>query len=147
MKRLFIGFILLFVCAAVVVTLFQRGLGPHTSKTNLILNRLRAIDAAKQEWVTAHPDVKAEEISRQDLRPYLSGGFWKESVAGEEYLIRGVTEPAEARLTKPVDSIPENASVRWGADGDVQIRTNRSLQWPNKSLQPTATAPSVSTNQ
>ena len=147
MKRFLIGFILLFICMVVVVTEFQRGMGPHTSDTNLILNRLRAIDAAKESWVTAHPNVKAGELRQQDLTPYLNGDFWKKSVAGEAYLIHSATEPAEAQLTKHVDSIPENASVRWGPDGDIQIRTNRSVQWPNKLLQPTATAPLVSTNK
>jgi hypothetical protein len=80
------------------------------------------------------------------LAPYLqqlhhNTYFMDKPVAGETYLIHSLTEPSEAQLTKEVDEFPTHASVRWGLDGDIQVRTNSSLPWPNKSLQPTATAP------
>ena len=146
MKRILVGLILLFVCAVVVVTQLQRGMGPHTSKSALIWNRLRAIDGAKTQWAAEHPDAKGRNPVEQDLAPYLQQAhhytyFSDEPVAGEKYLIHGLTEPAEAQLTKRVDEFPENASVRVGPDGFIQVRTNRSLPWPNTALEPTATAP------
>jgi hypothetical protein len=137
MKRFLVVFILLFACAVVVVTQFQKGMGPHTSKSALILNRLRAIDAAKEAWAAQHPSVKDSAPGEQDLAPYLSQlhhntYFTDGPVAGETYLIHSLTEPTEAQLTKQVDNFPANASVRWGPDGDIQVRTNRSLPWPNK---------------
>ena len=152
MKRFFVGFILLFVFVAFVVTQFQMSMGPHTSKSALILNRLEAIDAAKSGWAAEHPDAKGRDPVEKDLAPYLqqlhhNTYFMDKPVAGETYLIHGLTEPAEAQLTKEVDEFPAHASVRWGPDGDIQVRTNRSLPWPNTTLEPTATAPSVSTNK
>ena len=132
MKRFLIGFLVLLICAAAAVVQFRADLGHKTSKFNLILNRLRLIEAAKSQWAADHPDAKGRVPVEQDLTPYLDHDFWKKSVAGEDYLIHSMTEPAEAQLTKHVDSIPANASVRWGPDGDIQIRTNKSLQWPNK---------------
>jgi len=149
MKRLlvvFIGFILLFVFAAVVVVQFQMSMGSHTSKSALIWNRLRAIDAAKRQWAVEHPDAKGRDPAEQDLAPYLQQlhhytYFSDAPVSGETYLIHSLTEPAEAQLTKRVDEFPENASVRVGPDGGIQVRTNRSLPWPNTALEPTPTAP------
>jgi hypothetical protein len=146
MKRFLVVFILLFVCAVVVVTQFQKGMGPHTSKSALILNRLRAIDAAKRGWATEHSDAKGKNLVEQDLAPYLqqlhhNTYFSDEPVAGEKYLIHDLTEPAEAQLSQQVDEFPANASVRFGPDGDIQVRTNRSQPWPNTALEPTPTAP------
>jgi hypothetical protein len=146
MKRFLVAVILLLVGGVGIVTLFQVGMGPHTSKSALILNRLRAIDAAKSGWAAKHPDAKGRDPVEQDLAPYLqqlhhNTYFMDKPVAGETYLIHSLTEPSEAQLTKEVDEFPTHASVRWGLDGDIQVRTNSSLPWPNKSLQPTATAP------
>ena len=44
----------------------------------------------KKAWIAAHPDVKTEELSQQDLAPYLDKDFWKKAVAGEVYLIYGI---------------------------------------------------------
>jgi hypothetical protein len=137
MKRLFVGAILLLACGVVVVTLFRNDMGPRTSGSTLILNRLRAIDAAKSGWAAEHPDAKGRNPAEQDLAPLLQQlhhnmYFFDRPVAGEEYLIHGLSEPAEAKLTKQVDNLPANGSVRWGPDGDIQVRTNLSLPWPNE---------------
>jgi hypothetical protein len=146
MKRFIVGFILLFVFAAVVVTQFPSSLGPHTSKSALILNRLRAIDAAKSAWAAEHPNARDRNPVEQDLAPYFgqlhhNTYFMDRPVAGETYLIQSLTEPAEAQLTKQVDEFPANASVRFGPEGDIQVRTNGSQPWPNTALEPTPTAP------
>jgi hypothetical protein len=135
MRRYFLVFILLFACAVVVVTQFQKGMGPHTSKSALILNRLRAIDAAKDGWAAEHLNAKGRNPVEQDLAPYLQQlhhnmYFSDHAVAGEKYLIHDLTEPAEAQLTRQVDEFPANASVRYGPDG-IQVRTNGVMQWPN----------------
>ena len=148
MKRLGIVFVLLVACAAVMCLLIPNFVRePNTSDFNKILNRLRAIDAAKIQWGAAHPDVKVAELSQQDLSPYLTTDFWKAPVAGEVYLIHSLAEPSEAQLTRKVEWIPESWKLRWGPEGDIQVRPNTSWQWPNKALEPTATAPSASTNK
>lgn len=137
MKRFLVAVILLLMCGVGVVTLFQGGMGSHTSKSALILNRLRAIDAAKSGWAAEHPDAKGRNPVEQELAPDLqqlhhNTYFMDKPVAGETYLIHSLTEPSEAQWAKEVDEFPANASVRWGPDGDIQVRTNRSLPWPNK---------------
>jgi len=143
MKRIVVGFILLFICAVVVVIQFQIDFGHHTSKSALIWNRLRAIDGAKERWAAERPDAKGGDPVEQDLAPYLQQlhhyTFFSDGpVAGEKYSINSLGEPAQAQLAKRVVEFPENSSVRVGSDGSIQVRTNGSLPWHNLSPEPSA---------
>ena len=135
MKRLFI--VLIFIlCAAAGLILMPPIFGGHgDNRSDLILNRLRAIDDAKRQWAAEHPDSKGRDPVEQDLAPYLQRlhdytYFRDEPVAGEKYLIHSLTEPAEAQLTRSAGYFPANANVRWSPDGDIQVRTNNSMPWP-----------------
>jgi hypothetical protein len=138
MKRIFIALVVLFICAIALSLLFPRGVfhsllvrDPYTDTINSILNNLRTIEAAKAQWVTFHPGVKDANLSPQDLSPYLRTNFWKETVAGEIYLIHGIDEPPEAQMITQVQWIPKGAKLRFGPQGDVQVQTNTSPQQPN----------------
>ena len=138
------GLWIVLVCVAILIVLafiaipnFVRE--PNTGLGNLIVNRLRDIDAAKLQWAADHQGVRTAVLTEQDLTPYLSQGFWKKTVAGEHYLIHALGETSEAVMTRDVEWIPKDMKVRDGPDR-IEVR-------PNNALEPTATAPSVLTNK
>jgi hypothetical protein len=87
LSRLFIG-----IAIAAVFALSYRPMvrEPRTGPRNSILNRLRQIGSAKELWRLGHPDKRPQTLSEQDLAPYLSHDFWKQTVAGERYLLHGL---------------------------------------------------------
>jgi hypothetical protein len=124
------GWRLLLICGVLValaVVFIRSGVrSPHTGLGNRILNRLRDIERAKEHWRAGHPDTHPEALTEQDLAPYLSRDFWKQTVAGERYLIHSLDEPPEAVMTKDVDWIPKGMKVRFSPepDGKVEVRPN-----------------------
>jgi hypothetical protein len=112
------------VLAGIAIPNFVRE--PRTGPGNHILNRLRDIERAKEQWRVDHPGARPATLAEQDLAPYLSRDFWKQTVAGESYLIHNLDEPPEAVMSKDVDWIPKGMKVRFGPDpdGKVEVRPN-----------------------
>jgi hypothetical protein len=133
---IFVCVVILIVLAAIAIPNFVRE--PRTGLGNQIVNRLREIDRAKVTWATDHEGVGTVTLSKQDLKPYLSQGFWKKTVAGEHYLIHALDDPSEAVMTRDVEWIPKGIKVRDGPDR-TEVRPS--------ALEPMATAPSVLTNK
>ena len=65
-----------------------------TSQSNAIINTLRQIDSAKQEWALEHNKSAADRPTFDDLAPYLRGQ--PSSIAGESYKLGSVGEPVSA---------------------------------------------------
>ena len=60
-----------------------------TSQSNAIINNLRQIDAAKQEWALEQKKSRDDVPTLNDLKPYLQS---TQSVAGEKYDLGRVSE-------------------------------------------------------
>jgi hypothetical protein len=100
--------------------------GSHTSKFNGILNRLRQIEAAKEQWAIEHGLTNAPPTNRviteKDLVPYLLPVYTERKefgapAFGELYLIRDMNQPAEAVLTQDLTesdgrSLPRGTIIR-----------------------------------
>lgn len=66
-----------------------------TSKSNVVINNLRQIDAAKQQWALENKKTADAAPTEADLKPYLTGGKMPQPVAGETYVLGRVSdEPA-----------------------------------------------------
>lgn len=102
--RAFFLVVLLALLFEIAVPNFVRG---GSSKFNGILNRLRQIDAAEDEWAIEHgltnAPLPSRIITEKDLAPYLLTTFTQkefgDSQYGEIYLIRDLNQPVEAVLT------------------------------------------------
>src|SRR5262249_33342679 len=88
--------------AAVVVLLLAAIALPNFSKArttsarNAIINNLRQIDGAKQQWALENHKSANDEPTMKDLVPYLRGGL--PPVAGEKYVVGKVGESVAADL-------------------------------------------------
>jgi hypothetical protein len=88
--------------------------GSRVSKFNMIINNLRQIDAAKNQWAFEHGVTNLDQIatltnqlSEKDLAPYLHSsnnqGGLATSVAGEIYTIGALNKSPEAKLVHKIE--------------------------------------------
>jgi len=108
--------VLWLVCMVCVPNFVRSG----TSKTNAIINNLRQLDGAKQQWALDHGRTGAVQVTTQDIAPYLSHSHASDglvkAVAGERYSLKTLIESPEAILTREVDGRPKGTVFRLGTD-------------------------------
>ena len=109
---------------------FVRG-GP--GKRTGIIDRLRQIEVAKEEWAIEHNITNAtqlnRELTRADLIPYMlpvftNNAYWA-SLYGEIYSIGRLNESAQAQLTRDLreygapksSTLPKGTIIRLGTNG------------------------------
>jgi hypothetical protein len=115
---------LLFVVGLLVAIAIPNFVGSHPSKTSGIINNLRQIDGAKNEWAVEHGFTNVSQIeeltnqpTQHDLAPYLhfqtnrDGSF--QSMAGEVYAINPLNKSPEARLGRKIYSYPKGSIIRF----------------------------------
>jgi len=66
-----------------------------TSQSNAIINNLRQIDAAKNQWALENKKPADAVVTMDDLKPYLKNGG-PQAVAGEKYIVGKVSEEVVA---------------------------------------------------
>src|ERR1041384_8451399 len=77
--------------AAIAIPNFVR---PRTtSQANAIINNLRQLDGAKQQWALEHRKSDNDVPTADDLKPYFAGHELPASVAGEHYTFGRLGEP------------------------------------------------------
>jgi Mg-chelatase subunit ChlD len=71
-----------------------------TAHSTSILNNLRQLDGAKQQWALDNHKSASDVVTLKDLEPYLRGDLSsrESSVAGEAYIVGRVGEPATAEI-------------------------------------------------
>jgi len=97
-------------------------LGSHTSKGLSIVNNLRQIDGAIEQWALDNGKTGAVVVTWKDLAPYLkvsvSPDGEMKSVAGERYILKGLSNSPEAQLTRRLELWPRGTVLRlstnWG---------------------------------
>ena len=68
-----------------------------TSQSNAIINNLRQIDAAKNQWALENKKPADAVVTMDDLKPYLKNGG-PQAVAGEKYIVGKVSEEVVADI-------------------------------------------------
>jgi hypothetical protein len=101
-----------------------------TSKTNAIVNNLRQLDGAKEQWVLDHGRTAAVMVTMHDIAAYVSHLLAKDgsvrAIAGERYRLNALTESPEAQLTHEVDDQPKGTVIRLGTNNiEIISPTNR----------------------
>jgi hypothetical protein len=122
-----------------------------TSKTNGIVNNLRRLDGAKQQWALEHHRTGATEVAREDIAEYVGvppHKGWVQAVAGERYTLNLLTESPEAELTRAVDGRPKGTRFRLLPEGvRFSVSPLKETNWgleiisPNTVAAPNAASP------
>jgi biopolymer transport protein ExbD len=98
-----------FTSSVDTVVLTRYGLGAAATQeprseveiVNAIINRLRQIDGAKQQWALEKRQPQSARPTANDIADYLRGGF-PAPIAGERYELNAVGESPVAVLTQPI---------------------------------------------
>ena len=80
--------------AAIAIPNFVRA--RETAQLNSIINNLRVIDGAKQQWALETKQASNATPAETDITPYMKGAEMPTSVVGETYTIGSVTEAPTA---------------------------------------------------
>jgi hypothetical protein len=112
--------------AAIAIPNFS---GSHTSELNAIVNNLRQIDAAKNQWAfergftnVAQLAQLTNQLNEHDLTPYLllrtnlDGSY--RGFAGEIYRINPLNKLPEATLTYMVETYPKDTIITLGGSNN-----------------------------
>jgi hypothetical protein len=87
-----------------------------TTKTNGIINNLRQLDGAKQQWALDHGRTGAVLVTIEDIAPYVHPSLLKagsvKAIAGERYSLKTLAESPEAQLTHQLDGRPTGTVLR-----------------------------------
>jgi len=82
--------------------------------TARIAQNLRQIEAAKRAWALAHHETGPVNINKADLAGFLPGELngWVESIGGERYYPKRLTESPEVVLTSELQDYPAGTVFR-----------------------------------
>ena len=107
-----------------------------TSKSNAIINNLRVIDAAKNQWALENNKTGDAVATMEDLKPYMQNGG-PQPVAGEKYIIGKVSDEVvadlDAKKAKQIGALA-NRLPAGGAHGDrVQLSAEGTVTVVNEA--------------
>jgi hypothetical protein len=85
---------------------------------NAIINRLRQIDGAKQQWALEKRQPQSARPTANDIVDYLRAGF-PAPIAGERYEINAVGESPVAVLTRPIGNRQAGDVITIGVSDQV----------------------------
>jgi hypothetical protein len=115
---------LLLVCCLVLAWSFiPCFVESNRSKPHLIAQNLMQLEGAVQQWALVHKRPDTAMVTKQDVAPYLQQlrhNGWVESVAGEIYTLRGVTDSPQAELTRELGGRPKGTIFRMGTNGALE---------------------------
>jgi hypothetical protein len=114
----------------VLVFLFLASLPRSGSRTRAflgIINTLRQIDGAKQQYAIEHQTPPETVLSREQLLHYLPEPYWNSHAV---YKIKALNDYPEAVLPTPFDSLPAGTIIRLqtNAPGYQIIPPNKSME-------------------
>ncbi len=84
------------VLAAMILPNFVRA--RTSSQSNAVINNLRQLDGAKQQWALEHDRSENDVPTFQDLKPYFKGDGTPPDVMGERYALGRVGESSTASV-------------------------------------------------
>jgi hypothetical protein len=114
-----------FIAGLLFAIIFPNHVGPRTSKFNMIINNLRQLDAAKNQWAFEHGVTNFDQISNltnqlseKDLAPYLhfpnNQSGLVPSAAGEIYTINALNKSPDAKLVHKIEMPwPKGSVIRF----------------------------------
>jgi Tfp pilus assembly protein PilE len=82
----------------------------QTAQYNAIMNNLRMIEGAKEQWVLENKKSAGSKVTEQDITEYIRGGRIK-PIAGETYNLNSVGTPATATLSQQIANHPAGSVI------------------------------------
>jgi hypothetical protein len=82
----------------------------QTAQYNTIINNLRMIEGAKDQWALENKKSAGSKVTEQDIAEYIRGGRIK-PVAGETYDLNPVGTPATAKLSQQIANHPAGSVI------------------------------------
>jgi Mg-chelatase subunit ChlD/uncharacterized protein involved in exopolysaccharide biosynthesis len=82
--------------AAIVIPNFAGS--RESSQANSVINNLRILEGAKEQWALENKKSATDMVSLGDLMPYLKGNEVPQTVLGENYIVGTVSDPITADL-------------------------------------------------
>ena len=95
----FIGIAIIGMLAAIAIPNFVKA--RQTAQTNVCINQLRSIQAAKEQWALENKKKQTEVPTESEVTTYLKAGDFPICPAGGNYLINAVDE-------NPTCSVPKH---------------------------------------
>ena len=96
--------------------------GSRTSKINGIINNLRQLDAAKQQWALDHGRTGAVLVTEQDIAPYVRQPPGRvRPVAGERYILNRLDQSPQAELTRQLLQRPKGTRFRLNGTNGYEV--------------------------
>jgi Mg-chelatase subunit ChlD/type II secretory pathway pseudopilin PulG len=118
-----------------------------TSQANSVVNNLRQIDAAKNQWALENNKSPDAVPAASDLKPYLVGGKLPTPVMGETYVLGPVSEPVAADVpegkAKQLGAIALRLPPGGRADESVRISADGNSSYASSAITPQATTVTV----
>lgn len=130
---------LLFIGGLLIAIVIPNITGSWPSKTGEIINNLRQIDAAKNEWAIEHGFTNYSQIvemtnqlTKLDLIQILSRRSDKQdeivpSIDGEIYVINPMNKSPEAKLVRKIYNYPNGSIIRF-ANGFANDTNKQSFE-------------------
>ena len=107
--RILGSLVLVVVLAALVFLAIQPRLGSRTCAYLGIVNTLRQIDGAKQQYAIDHNLPSGSVINREQLLEYIRKESWNEHA---DYRINAIGVPPEGVLPSAFDGLPARTVFR-----------------------------------
>ncbi len=101
-----------------------------TSKANVIVNNVRQLDAAKQQWALENKKTADDVPTEENLKPYLANGKMPSSVSGETYRLGRVGDEVTANPKLPLGGTRKFASALTQSDAAPQASVNLFAEKP-----------------
>ncbi|NOS72757.1 MAG: DUF3520 domain-containing protein [Verrucomicrobia bacterium] len=125
-----------------------------TSQRNSVVNNLRQLDGAKQQWALENNKPADAQPTFADIQPYMgrSSGDLPSAVAGEKYVLGKVGEPPSAVMEgdrsrswfgalRPESKSTARVTLPQDADSDTRGRTYASSRKSRENQTITASVP------
>jgi hypothetical protein len=94
-------------------------IGSGTTRTNGIINNLRNLRGAMEQWALDHGRTGDAPVTREDLVSYLRRRL--HAVAGERYSVKSLAAPVQAVLTRKLEGRPPGTMFLFEPNGRVRI--------------------------
>jgi hypothetical protein len=109
------------VLVALLLALAVGYTGPTSrhSRINMIVNNLRQLAGAAEQWAIDHHQTGAVLVTEADLTNYLRRPL--EPVAGERYVLRPLPQSPEVVLTREVGGHAKGTVICFTTNGEVRF--------------------------
>lgn len=106
------------VALLLAVAVANRPTSRH-SRINAMVNNLRQLDGAAEQWAIDHDQTGAVLVTEADLTNYLRRSL--EPIAGERYVLRPLPQSPEVVLTREVEGRPKGTVICFTTNGEVRF--------------------------